>query len=85
MWFDVGEVYAREKVSHALRSKSNDERRRKPKMKKKPVRKPEIPPEIEGKVHSLIHDQQALLRSMIEKEIFPGSHFESLDWAKSLD
>ena len=28
MWFDVGEVYAREKVSHALRSRPNEERRR---------------------------------------------------------
>lgn len=83
MWFDVGNVYAREKVSHALRSRPNEERRRKPKPKKKLARKPEVPPEFEGKVQALIRDQQALLKSMIEKEIFPGTHFDFADGSKA--
>jgi hypothetical protein len=83
-WFDVGEIYAREKVSHALRSRPNDERRRKTKPRIKTARKPEIPPELEGRVQALIHEQQALLKSMIEKEVFPGTHFDSVDGVKSL-
>lgn len=47
-------------------------------MKKLP-RKPEIPPELEGRVQTLIRDQQALLNSMIEKEIFPGAYFDAAD------
>jgi hypothetical protein len=84
MWFSVGEVFAREKASHSLRSRSLEESRRKSKFKKRTARKPEIPPEFEGKVHALICDQQALLKSMIEKEIFPGTHFDSTSGAKSL-
>ena len=78
------EFYAREKVSHALRSRPNDERRRKTKPRIKTARKPEIPPELEGRVQALIHEQQALLKSMIEKEVFPGTHFDSVDGVKSL-
>ena len=85
MWFSVGGVFAREKVSHSLRSRSLEESRRKSKFKKRTARKPEIPPPgFEGKVHALICDQQALLKSMIEKEIFPGTHFDSTSGAKSL-
>lgn len=76
MWFDVGEVYAREKVSHALRSRPNEERRRNQRPKKT-CRKPEIPAEFEVQVQSLIQAQQALLKSMIETEVFPGAHFDS--------
>ena len=77
MWFDVGEVYAREKVSHALRSRPNEERRRNLRPKKNSARKPEIPAEFEVQVQSLIEAQQELLKSMIETEVFPGSHFDS--------
>jgi hypothetical protein len=70
MWFDVGEAYAREKVSHALRSRPNEERRRKLRPKKNSFRKPEIPAEFEVQVQSLIQAQQELLKSMIETEIF---------------
>jgi len=66
VWTDVGEAYAREKVSHALRSRPSEERRRKPKPKKKLTRKPQIPPQMEGRVHSLIQAQQKLLKIMIE-------------------
>lgn len=77
VWTDVGEVYAREKVSHALRSRPNEERRRKPKPKKKLTRKPQIPPALEGRVQSLIQAQQQLLKSMIGKEMFPGAQLDS--------
>lgn len=77
MWFDVGEVYAREKVSHALRSRPNEERRRNLRPKKNSSRKPEIPAEFEVQVQSLIQAQQELLKSMIETEVFPGTHFDS--------
>jgi hypothetical protein len=77
MWYDVGEVYAREKVSHALRSRSNEELRHKLRPKKKVSRKAEIPVEFEVQVESLIQAQQKLLKSMIETEIFPGTHFDS--------
>jgi hypothetical protein len=84
MWFDVGEVYAREKVSHALRSRPNEERRRKHRPKKSATRKPEIPAEFELQVQSLIQAQQELLKSMIETEVFPGTHFDSSDKSKGL-
>ena len=77
MWFDVGEVYAREKVSHALRSRPNEERRRNQRPKKNSSRKPEVPAEFEVQVQSLIQAQQELLKSMIETEVFPGTHFAS--------
>lgn len=75
-WVDVGQVYAREKVSHALRSRPNEERRRKSKPKRKLVRKPQIPPELEGRVQSLIKAQQQLLKCMIEKEMLPGTQLD---------
>lgn len=78
MWFDVGEVYAREKVSHALRSRPNDERRRNQRPKKSSSRKPEVPAEFEVQVQTLIQAQQALLKSMIETEVFPGAQFDTL-------
>ena len=77
MWFDVGEVYAREKVSHALRSRPNEERRRNQRPKKSSSRKQEIPAEFEIQVQTLIQAQQALLKSMIETEVFPGAQFDS--------
>lgn len=77
MWFDVGEVYAREKVSHALRSRPSEERRRNLRPKKSSSRKPEVPAEFEVQVQSLIQAQQELLKSMIETEVFPGTRFDS--------
>jgi hypothetical protein len=74
LWHDVGEIYAREKVSHALRSRPNEERRRKPKLTSKPSRKSKIPPELEGQVQTIIQEQQRLLKEMIEKEVLTGSH-----------
>jgi len=75
-WEDVGQVYAREKVSHALRSRPSEERRRKSKPKKKLIQKPQVPPELEGRVQSLIEAQQLLLKRMIEQEMLPGAQLD---------
>lgn len=83
LWFDVGEVYAREKVSHALRSRPNEERRRKLRPKKKTCRKSEIPMEFEAQVESLIQSQQKLLKTMIETEMFPPLKFDAPHTGKS--
>ena len=55
-------------VSHALRSRPSDERRKRPKPKKKAMRKQQQSPAIDEAVDSLIQEQQALLKSMIERE-----------------
>jgi hypothetical protein len=68
MWYDVGDEYAREKVSHSLRSRPNEQRRNKPKARKKMVRKAPYSPALDAVVGRLINDQQSLLKAMIEKE-----------------
>ena len=68
LWYDVGDEYAREKVSHSLRSRPNENRRSKPKPRKKTVRKPQHSPALDAIVRRLINDQQELLKSMIDKE-----------------
>lgn len=80
LWYDVGDEYAREKVSHSLRSRPNEQRRNKPKPRKKTVRKTQHSPALDELVQRLIVDQQALLKSMIETatrraatEVGPGS------------
>jgi len=72
IWYDVGDEYAREKVSHALRSK-NDRRRKRPKAKKKNARKPQHSRELEETAQRLIKDQQQLLKSMIGKARYEES------------
>ena len=72
IWYDVGDEYAREKVSHALRSK-NDRRRKRPKAKKKTARKPQHSRELEETAQRLIKDQQQLLKSMIGKARYEES------------
>jgi hypothetical protein len=72
MWHDTGDDYAREKVSHALRSRPNEDRPKRPKQKKKVARKPAQSHDLEDTVQRLIADQQHLLQSMIEKDFFPG-------------
>lgn len=68
LWYDVGDGYAREKVSHSLRSRPNEQRRTKPKPRKRTIRKPPHSPYLEAIVQRLIADQQALLKTMIRKE-----------------
>lgn len=78
LWFQVDEDYMKEKVSHALRSRPNEERRKRPKPKKKALRKQHMSPAIDDAVESLIQEQQALLKSMIEREGGIGSSLAAL-------
>lgn len=74
-WYDVGFEYAKEKVSHALRSRPMEDRRKRLKPKKKAMRKSAFSPELENVVQGMIADQQSLLRTMIEKEALgPNKH-----------
>jgi hypothetical protein len=69
LWDDVGDEYAREKVSHSLRSRPNDHRRTKPKPSRKSnLKKTEHSPAIDTIVSQLIHEQQSLLKTMIDTE-----------------
>lgn len=68
-WYDVGFEYAKEKVSHALRSRPTDDKRKRIKPKKKAMRKPSFSPELERLVKGMIADQQSLLTSMIDQEM----------------
>jgi hypothetical protein len=68
LWVEVGEEYRKEKVSHALRSRPNDDRSKRQKPKKKVTRKQQELPAVDETVESLIQEQQALLKSMIERE-----------------
>merc|ERR1712226_1460129 len=69
-WYDVGLEYAKEKVSHALRSRPNTDRRKRAKPKRA-NRKQCHPPELENTINRLISDQQQLLDSMIRREVVP--------------
>lgn len=68
LWYEVGDGYAREKISHSLRSRPSEQRRTKPKPRKRVVRKPAQSPYLDSLVQRLIADQQELLKSMIAKE-----------------
>jgi len=68
LWFEVGEDYIKEKVSHALRSRSTDDRRKRPKPIKKCFRRQELLPAVDEAVESLLQEQQELLKTMIERE-----------------
>ena len=72
LWYDVGDHYAREKISHALRSRPNQERRRQAKRRQKKSRKPKITDDQEQIVQRIIGDQQQLLRQMMEREVPAG-------------
>lgn len=74
MWYDAGENYAREKVSHALRSRPSEERRKRLKQKKKTPRKPKVPPELETTVQDLINEQQRLLKDLIQNDPVTGNN-----------
>jgi hypothetical protein len=74
LWYDVGDEYAREKVSHSLRSRPTENRRTKQKLPRKTsLRKAQHSPAIDKIATQLIHDQQSLLKKMIEKDTKGGS------------
>ena len=65
-WSDVGDDYAREKVSHALRSAKDPNR---PKIKKPRVVPKFVPsPEQEALFRATLRDQQRIFHSLVEKE-----------------
>jgi len=68
LWFEVGEEYQKEKVSHALRSRGKEEcRNKRPKPKKKMTRKLQQSPAMDEAVESLIQEQQEMLKTLIER------------------
>mmetsp|Transcript_7926 Transcript_7926/g.10390 ORF Transcript_7926/g.10390 Transcript_7926/m.10390 type:complete len:203 (+) Transcript_7926:164-772(+) len=67
-WYDVGIEYAKEKVSHALRSRPGAERRKRNKPKRL-NQKMSCSPQLERTVNRLICDQQQLLEAMIRREV----------------
>jgi hypothetical protein len=70
LWYEVSDDYAREKVSHSLRSRpiNEQQRRTKPKVRKKALRKHTNLPALDSVVQQLIQDQQQILNMMIQKE-----------------
>ena len=65
----MGFEYAKEKVSHALRSRPTEDRRKRPKLKRKVMRKPSFSPELEDLVQGIIADQQVLLQNLIDNQV----------------
>ena len=65
----MGFEYAKEKVSHALRSRPTEDRRKRPKLKHKVMRKPSFSPELEDLVQGIIADQQVLLQNLIDNQV----------------
>lgn len=68
-WYDVGDEYAREKVSHSLRSRPRDQGREKSKPRKKSTMKQDTQSSaLDDIVSQLISDQQLLLQNMIAND-----------------
>ena len=75
LWFGVSDEYAREKVGHALRSRSEEssQQRSSASLAKKAKRKaatqgPAVQPCIDKLADKLIQEQQILLNALIESE-----------------
>lgn len=70
-WYDVGDEYAREKVSHALRS-AKDPALRKPRRKRKPSvapRKKPVHSELANRVfNQLLADQKRIFENLIRED-----------------
>ena len=65
-WYDVGDTYAREKVSHALRS-AKDPNRERIRKKRKVVK--HIPTqEEETEYRTLLQDQQQIFQTFVQQE-----------------
>ena len=99
LWYEVGDDYAREKVSHSLRQRSrpsiheassSSSRRgssttKQNKTRKKTVRKVQHSPALDQIVQQLIDDQQQLLKSMIERETSATSYSCHLSTSATVD
>lgn len=86
-WYAVSDLYARDKVSHALRSKPWEGRKKPlrtgPKQKRV-VKKPSVPPETESTVQKLIEQQEKLLATLIENDLTGGRPVQ-LDGKRKLE
>ena len=73
LYRDAGSVYAREKISHALRSRPNNARRRKwlRQRRQKTNKKRALTEDQERTVQRLIAEQQLLLQQLIHRETAP--------------
>lgn len=67
LWYEVSPEYAREKVSHSLRSRP-ERRRIKPAARKKTSKKPAHSPALDDIVAHIIQDQQGILKGLMSKE-----------------
>ncbi|KAG7344339.1 hypothetical protein IV203_022347 [Nitzschia inconspicua] len=68
LWYEVSEEYAREKVSHSLRSRPMEQRRNRPRLKTKVLRVPKHSPALDDVVQHILQDQQSILKAMMQKE-----------------
>lgn len=68
LWYEVSDDYAREKVSHSLRSRPMENRRSRPKLKKKILRQSKHSPALDDVVMHILQDQQSILKAMMQKE-----------------
>jgi hypothetical protein len=70
VWSVVHETYAKEKISHSLRCKRNEQRKKRaPQEDKRKAKRTALPAELEGVVQKVIQEQQQLLQSMIQNEM----------------
>lgn len=81
-WKDVGDHYAREKVSHALRSAKDPNR---PKTKKQREVKKYVPtPEEDALFEATLADQQRIFRALVVREAKDGTADINFDDTESL-
>jgi hypothetical protein len=67
LWYEVSPEYAREKVSHSLRSRP-ERRRVKPAARKKAAKKTANFHALDDIVAHIIQDQQGILKGLMAKE-----------------
>jgi hypothetical protein len=70
-WYTVDNEYVKDKISHALRSRQTDARKRRAEQQKQQsLHKKQVAPEIDASVRAIIQEQQLLLKKMIDEHIF---------------
>jgi hypothetical protein len=72
-WFTVTDDYIREKVSHALRSRPTEAKKRRLEAKRNADRPKPLAtalPNVETIIESMIQEQQALLQTMMSEHVF---------------
>jgi len=82
LYEDVGDEYAHEKVSHALRS-AKDPKKKQPRKKRKVVRKPPTPQENKT-FEFLFTEQQRIFQDMlVQQRASDAVHESSFEWQSS--